>query len=85
MVRIKHKFIHIFSFLLLLCLIFATSAVVGAAASTREGELITTRNEFEKALNAAKDPDRGRTGYSGDPGYGLGRQSGKISGLRHGN
>ena len=48
MVRIKHKFIHIFSFLLLLCLIFATSAVVGAAASTREGELITTRNEFEK-------------------------------------
>ena len=57
MVRIKHKFIHIFSFLLLLCLIFATSAVVGAAASTREGELITTRNEFEKALNAAKDGD----------------------------
>lgn len=57
MMRIKHKFIHIFSFLLLLCLIFATSAVVGAAASTREGELITTRNEFEKALNAAKDGD----------------------------
>ena len=55
--RIKHKFIHVFSFLLLLCLIFATSAVVGAAASTREGELITTRNEFEKALNAAKDGD----------------------------
>ncbi len=57
MVRIKHKFIHIFSFLLLLCLIFATSAVVGAAESTREGELITTRNEFEKALNAANDGD----------------------------
>ncbi len=54
---IKHKFIHLFSFLLLLCLIFATSAVVGASASTREGELITTRNEFEKALNAAKDGD----------------------------
>ena len=31
--------------------------MVGAAASTREGELITTRNEFEKALNAAKDGD----------------------------
>ena len=57
MVRIKHKFIHIFSFLLILCLIFAMSAVVSAAASTREGELITTRNEFEKALNAAKDGD----------------------------
>ena len=57
MVRIKHKFIHIFSFLLFFCLIFVTSAVVGAAASTSEGELITTRNEFEKALNAAKDGD----------------------------
>lgn len=57
MVRIKHKFIHVFSFLLLLCLIFATSAVVGAAASTREGELITTRNDFINALNKAENGD----------------------------
>ncbi len=55
--RIKHKFIPIFSFLLFLCLIFATSAVVGAAASAREGELITTRNDFINALNKAKNGD----------------------------
>ncbi len=53
----KRKFIHILSFLLLLCLLLGTSAVVGAAASTREGELITTRNDFINALNQAKDGD----------------------------
>ncbi len=55
--KMKHKFIHILSLFVLVCLLFATSAVVGAAASTREGELIRTRTEFEKALNSAKDGD----------------------------
>ncbi len=57
MMGTKRKFIHILSLLVLLCLLFATSAVVGAAASTREGELITTRNDFINALNQAKDGD----------------------------
>ncbi len=55
--KMKHKFIHILSFLVFACLLFATSAVVGAAASTREGDLITTRNDFINALNQAKDGD----------------------------
>ncbi len=57
MMGTKRKFIHILSFLLLLCLLFAASAVVGAAARTSEGELITTRNDFINALNQAKDGD----------------------------
>ncbi len=55
--KMKRKFIHILSFLLLSCLLLGTSAVVGATANTREGELITTRTAFEKALNSAKDGD----------------------------
>ena len=58
--RIKNKFIHIFSFLLLLCLIFATSAVAGAAVGAvadAEQALITTRSEFISALNDASDGD----------------------------
>ncbi len=53
----KRKFIPIISLMLLLCLLLGTSAVVGAAASAREGELITTRNDFINALNQAKDGD----------------------------
>ncbi len=53
----KRKFIQGLSFLLVLCLLLGTSAVVIAAASTREGELITTRNDFINALNQAKDGD----------------------------
>ncbi len=55
--KMKRKLIYIFSLFVLACLLFATSAVVGAAANTREGELITTRTAFEKALNSAKDGD----------------------------
>ncbi len=59
--KMKRKFLYILPLALLLCLLFAVGAAVGAVGS-REGELITTRTEFEKALNSAKDGDTLRVG-----------------------
>ncbi len=55
--KIKSKFTRFLSLLTVLCLLFATSAIEGAATSSDEDGLITTRTEFEKALNSAKDGD----------------------------
>ena len=61
MVRIKNKLtiqilLGLFS-LMLFCAILINSNSVSAQASAGNSGLITTRNEFEKALNAAKDGD----------------------------
>ncbi len=52
----ENKFTFVLLFLLSACLFLGVSTVVSTAASAREDELITTRNDFISALNQAELP-----------------------------